>query len=172
MIERLALRFRHATISRSFPDAHPCARGRASSIPGAGVGTIFTGFIIAAILGAFGAPGGVPVHRGRDGDRRAVGGNLGSANKPPLAGGDLRTVRRCRPGSRHGAGREGHGRSARGHCLPRKRLRTTALRELLGSIRDSEEEHVDFLDRRFDLNKQIGVERYILLNSAPAPDQE
>src|ERR1700722_9137011 len=45
-------------------------------------------------------------------------------------------------------------------------------RELLVKILDSEEEHVDFLDRQFDLIKQIGIERYILLNSAPAPDQE
>jgi bacterioferritin len=45
-------------------------------------------------------------------------------------------------------------------------------RELLVKILDSEEEHVDFLERQFDLIKQIGIERYILLNSAPAPDQE
>ena len=45
-------------------------------------------------------------------------------------------------------------------------------RELLVKILDSEEEHVDFLDRQFDLIKQIGIERYILLNSAPAPEQE
>ena len=45
-------------------------------------------------------------------------------------------------------------------------------RDLLRRILDNEEEHVDFLERQFDLIKQIGVERYILLNSAPAPEQE
>ncbi len=45
-------------------------------------------------------------------------------------------------------------------------------RDLLRQILDNEEEHVDFLDRQFDLIKQIGVERYIHLNSAPAPVQE
>src|SRR6185437_4411812 len=45
-------------------------------------------------------------------------------------------------------------------------------RDLLRRILDNAEEHVDFLERQFDLIKQIGIERYILLNSAPAPDQE
>src|SRR3984885_422762 len=45
-------------------------------------------------------------------------------------------------------------------------------RDLLVYILESEEEHVDFLDRQFDLIKQIGIERYILLNSAAAPEQE
>jgi bacterioferritin len=44
-------------------------------------------------------------------------------------------------------------------------------RALLVDILESEEEHVDFLDRQFDLIKQIGIERYILLNAAPAPEQ-
>jgi bacterioferritin len=51
-------------------------------------------------------------------------------------------------------------------------IRDFISRELLVKILDSEEEHVDFLERQFDLIKQIGIERYILLNSAPAPDQE
>ncbi len=50
--------------------------------------------------------------------------------------------------------------------------RDFASRDLLSRILASEEEHVDFLDRQFDLIKQIGIERYVLLNSAPAPDQE
>jgi bacterioferritin len=50
-------------------------------------------------------------------------------------------------------------------------VRDFVSRELLVSILDSEEEHVDFLERQFDLIKQIGIERYILLNSAPAPEQ-
>jgi bacterioferritin len=44
-------------------------------------------------------------------------------------------------------------------------------RALLVDILESEEEHVDFLDRQFDLIKQIGIERYILLNAAPASEQ-
>jgi bacterioferritin len=45
-------------------------------------------------------------------------------------------------------------------------------RDLLLTILESEEEHVDFLDRQFDLIKQIGIERYVMLNAAAAPDQE
>src|SRR5271170_7373933 len=43
-------------------------------------------------------------------------------------------------------------------------------RDLLLHILENEEEHVDFLDRQFDLIKQIGMERYILLNAASASD--
>jgi bacterioferritin len=55
------------------------------------------------------------------------------------------------------------------HC---ESVRDFVSRDLLLHILESEEEHVDFLDRQFDLIRQIGIERYILLNSAPAPDQE
>jgi bacterioferritin len=51
-------------------------------------------------------------------------------------------------------------------------VRDFVSRDLLLHILDSEEEHVDFLERQFDLIKQIGIERYILLNAAPAPEQE
>jgi bacterioferritin len=51
-------------------------------------------------------------------------------------------------------------------------VRDYASRDLLVDILRSEEDHVDFIERQFDLIKQIGIERYILLNSAPAPDQE
>jgi bacterioferritin len=44
-------------------------------------------------------------------------------------------------------------------------------RDLLRRILENEEEHIDFLDRQFDLIKLIGIERYIQLNSAAAPDQ-
>jgi bacterioferritin len=44
-------------------------------------------------------------------------------------------------------------------------------RDLFLKILESEEEHVDFLETQFDLIKQIGIERYILLNAAPAPEQ-
>jgi bacterioferritin len=50
-------------------------------------------------------------------------------------------------------------------------VREYVSRDLLVHILESEEEHVDFLDRQFDLIKQIGIERYILLNAAPAPEQ-
>nr|WP_294508009.1 bacterioferritin [uncultured Rhodopila sp.] len=50
-------------------------------------------------------------------------------------------------------------------------VRDYVSRDLLLHILESEEEHVDFLDRQFDLIKQIGIERYILLNAAAAPDQ-
>ena len=54
------------------------------------------------------------------------------------------------------------------HC---ESVRDYVSRDLLRRILENEEEHVDFLDRQFDLIKQIGIERYILLNSAPAPEQ-
>ena len=44
-------------------------------------------------------------------------------------------------------------------------------RDLLLTILESEEEHVDFLDRQFDLIKQIGIERYVMLNAAAAPEE-
>lgn len=45
-------------------------------------------------------------------------------------------------------------------------------RDVLRRILDSEEEHVDFLERQFDLIKRIGIERYILLNAGSATEQE
>ena len=51
-------------------------------------------------------------------------------------------------------------------------VRDYVSRDLLRKILENEEEHVDFLDRQFDLIRQIGIERYILLNSAAAPDQD
>ncbi len=51
-------------------------------------------------------------------------------------------------------------------------VRDYVSRDLLLRILESEEEHVDFLDRQFDLITKIGIERYTLLNSSPAPDQE
>jgi bacterioferritin len=50
-------------------------------------------------------------------------------------------------------------------------VRDFVSRDLLLKILASEEEHIDFLDRQFDLIKLIGIERYTLLNSAAAPDQ-
>jgi bacterioferritin len=51
-------------------------------------------------------------------------------------------------------------------------VRDFVSRDLLVDILESEEGHVDFLDRQFDLIRRIGIERYILLNSAAAPEQE
>jgi bacterioferritin len=51
-------------------------------------------------------------------------------------------------------------------------VRDFVSRDLLLEILESEEEHVDFLDRQFDLIKQIGIQRYVMLNAAAAPDQE
>jgi bacterioferritin len=51
-------------------------------------------------------------------------------------------------------------------------VRDYVSRDLLRRILASEEEHVDFLERQFDLIKLIGIERYIQLNSAAAPEQE
>lgn len=55
------------------------------------------------------------------------------------------------------------------HC---ERQRDFVSRDLLLQILESEEEHIDFLERQFDLIKQIGIERYVLLNAASAPEQE
>nr|WP_158804844.1 MULTISPECIES: bacterioferritin [unclassified Acidisoma] len=54
------------------------------------------------------------------------------------------------------------------HC---EQVRDYVSRDLLMRILANEEEHLDFLDRQFDLIKLIGIERYIQLNSASAPDQ-
>jgi bacterioferritin len=51
-------------------------------------------------------------------------------------------------------------------------VRDFVSRDLLSGILENEEEHIDFLDRQFDLIQRIGIERYIMLNSAAAPDQE
>ena len=50
-------------------------------------------------------------------------------------------------------------------------VRDFVSRDLLLHILESEEEHIDFLERQFDLIKQIGLERYILLNAGPATEQ-
>ncbi|MCK8783265.1 bacterioferritin [Roseomonas sp. NAR14] len=59
-------------------------------------------------------------------------------------------------------------REAIAYC---EQVRDYVSRDLFRRILDNEEEHVDFIDRQFDLIKQIGMERYIQLNSAPAPEQ-
>ncbi len=51
-------------------------------------------------------------------------------------------------------------------------VRDYVSRDLFRRILDNEEEHMDFLETQFDLIKLIGIERYIQLNSAPAPEQK
>ncbi|MFT8482818.1 MULTISPECIES: bacterioferritin [Gluconobacter] len=51
-------------------------------------------------------------------------------------------------------------------------VRDYVSRDLLLKILVNEEEHEDFIDRQFDLIKQVGIERYIQKNSAAAPDQD
>jgi bacterioferritin len=59
-------------------------------------------------------------------------------------------------------------REAIAHC---EAVRDYVSRDLLSKILANEEEHLDFLDTQDDLIARIGIERYILLNSAPAPEQ-
>jgi len=51
-------------------------------------------------------------------------------------------------------------------------VRDFVSRDLLQKILDSEEQHVDFLERQFDLIKQIGIERYVMLNAGAANHDE
>lgn len=50
-------------------------------------------------------------------------------------------------------------------------MRDYVSRDLFRRILDNEEEHVDFLERQFDLIKLIGIQNYIQLNSGSAPEQ-
>jgi bacterioferritin len=50
-------------------------------------------------------------------------------------------------------------------------VRDFVSRDLLSRILENEEEHVDFLDRQFDLIGRVGIQNYIQLNAAPAPEQ-
>ncbi|MDG6095511.1 bacterioferritin [Acetobacter sp. AN02] len=50
-------------------------------------------------------------------------------------------------------------------------VRDYVSRDLLLKILENEEEHEDYLDRQFDLIKQIGIEKYIQLNSGPAHEE-
>jgi bacterioferritin len=49
-------------------------------------------------------------------------------------------------------------------------VRDYVTRDLLMQILADEEEHVDYLETQFDLIKQIGIERYIKLQSSPVDD--
>lgn len=51
-------------------------------------------------------------------------------------------------------------------------VRDYVTRDLLQRILVEEEEHVDFLETQFDLIKQMGIERYITLQSSPADESD
>ena len=52
-----------------------------------------------------------------------------------------------------------------------EQVRDYVSRDLMLRILADEEKHEDYLHAQFTLIEQIGIERYIMLNSAPAPDQ-
>jgi bacterioferritin len=56
-------------------------------------------------------------------------------------------------------------KTAIAHC---ETVRDYVSRELFVSILDSEEEHIDFLERQFDLIERMGIQNYIQLQSKPA----
>ena len=51
-----------------------------------------------------------------------------------------------------------------------EKLRDYGTRDLLQTILNDEEEHVDFLETQFDLIKQVGIQNYIQLQSAPVTE--
>ncbi|MFT4025893.1 MAG: bacterioferritin [Novosphingobium sp.] len=53
------------------------------------------------------------------------------------------------------------------HC---ETVRDYNSRELFEAILDSEEEHIDFLEKQFDLIERMGIENYIQLQSKPAEE--
>jgi len=55
------------------------------------------------------------------------------------------------------------------HC---EAVRDYISREIFERILENEEEHVDFLEKQFDLIKLMGLENYVQLNSRPANENE
>ena len=53
------------------------------------------------------------------------------------------------------------------HC---EAVRDYVSRDLFTAILDSEEDHVDFLERQFDMIERMGIENYIQLQSRPAEE--
>jgi bacterioferritin len=51
-----------------------------------------------------------------------------------------------------------------------EQVRDYITRDLLQSILDSEEEHVDMLEKQFDLIERMGIQNYIQLQSKPADE--
>ncbi len=60
-----------------------------------------------------------------------------------------------------------HLRDAIEHC---EKVRDYVSRELFAEILDNEEDHVDTLDKQFDLIERMGIENYVQLQSEPAKE--
>ena len=58
-------------------------------------------------------------------------------------------------------------RDAIAHC---EAVRDYVSRDLFRNILDNEEEHVDFLERQFDMIERMGLQNYIQLQSKPAEE--
>jgi bacterioferritin len=58
-------------------------------------------------------------------------------------------------------------RDAIAHC---ETVRDYVSRDLFRRILDNEEEHVDFLERQFDMIERMGMQNYIQLQSKPAEE--
>ncbi len=54
------------------------------------------------------------------------------------------------------------------HC---ESVRDYVSRDLLLKILDNEEEHVDYLERQFDMIERMGIQNYVQLQSKPAPSE-
>ena len=54
------------------------------------------------------------------------------------------------------------------HC---ESARDYVSREVFERILENEEEHVDFLEKQFDMIERMGIENYVQLNSKPAEDE-
>ena len=50
-------------------------------------------------------------------------------------------------------------------------MRDFITRDLFKRILANEEEHVDVLERQFDLIKQMGIQNYVQLQSKPADEE-
>jgi len=59
-------------------------------------------------------------------------------------------------------------REAIAHC---ETVRDYVSRDLFRRILDNEEEHVDFLERQFDMIERMGIQNYIQLQSKPAESE-
>jgi len=60
-------------------------------------------------------------------------------------------------------------RDAIEHC---EKVRDYVSRDLFRKILDSEEDHVDTLERQFDMIERMGLENYIQLNAKPEHDDD
>ena len=58
-------------------------------------------------------------------------------------------------------------RGAVAHC---ESVRDYVSRDLFAEILSNEEEHIDYLERQFDMIRQMGLANYIQLQSAPSQE--